>query len=384
MTMLKSLLVFAVAFYLGVVALIYVMQRSLMYFPETVRTAPADAGLPEAQEVVLDTADGERIIVWHVAPHADKPVVLDFHGNGGALRYRIARYRPLVADGFGLVAVSYRGYGGSSGRPSEDGLFEDANAAYAFAKARYPAEGFVFWGESLGTGVAVALAAVKPAARLVLEAPFSSAVDVAASAYPFVPVRWLMKDTFRSDLRIAKVTAPVLTHSSRRPNASSGFPEPATAISPRTVSSRRPRASSASGSIRRVAPIATAQIENAGHQGPRRVSVLADIRSEARPARRATAPRSASAASAARTAHDGLWLHRQEPFALHALAGELAGPADRLRPLARFFLGWLLVVAAQLHFAENALALHLFLERLEGLIDVVVPDENLHAAYLLR
>ncbi len=210
MTMLKSLLVFAVAFYLGVVALMYVMQRSLMYFPETVRTAPADAGLPEAQEVVLDTADGERIIVWHVAPHADKPVVLDFHGNGGALRYRIARYRPLVADGFGLVAVSYRGYGGSSGRPSEDGLFEDANAAYAFAKARYPAEGFVFWGESLGTGVAVALAAVKPAARLVLEAPFSSAVDVAASAYPFVPVRWLMKDTFRSDLRIAKVTAPVL------------------------------------------------------------------------------------------------------------------------------------------------------------------------------
>ena len=210
MTVLKSLLALGAFFYLGIVALMYFTQRSLMYFPETIRTAPADAGLPEAQEMVLDTADGEKIIVWHVPPRDDKPVVLDFPGNGGALRHRVARYRPLIADGFGLVAVSYRGYGGSSGRPSEDGLLEDANAAYAFAKVRYPAEGFVLWGESLGTGVAVALAAVKPIARLVLEAPFSSAVDVAASAYPFVPVRWLMKDQFRSDLRIGKVTAPVL------------------------------------------------------------------------------------------------------------------------------------------------------------------------------
>jgi fermentation-respiration switch protein FrsA (DUF1100 family) len=210
MTMLKSLLVFVAAFYLGIVALMYVMQRSLMYFPETVRTAPADAGMPEAQEVVLDTADGEKVIVWHVPPRDNKSVVLDFHGNGGAIRYRTGRYHPLIADGFGLVALSYRGYGGSSGRPSEEGLIEDANAAYAFAKSRYPAEGFVFWGESLGTGVAIALAAVKPVARMVLEAPYSSAVDIAASAYPFVPVRWLMKDQFRSDLRIGKIKAPVL------------------------------------------------------------------------------------------------------------------------------------------------------------------------------
>jgi fermentation-respiration switch protein FrsA (DUF1100 family) len=210
MTFLKSALVFGAACYLGILALMYFTQRSLMYFPETVRTAPADAGLPEAQEVVLDTADGEHVIVWHVPPRAGQPVVLDFHGNGGALRYRVHRYRSLIADGSGLVAVSYRGYGGSSGQPSEQGLIEDATATYAFAKERYPAEGFVLWGESLGTGVAVALAAAKPAARLVLESPFSSAVDIAASAYPFAPVRWLMKDQFRSDLRIPKVTAPVL------------------------------------------------------------------------------------------------------------------------------------------------------------------------------
>lgn len=210
MATLKSLLLLGTSFYLGLVALMYVTQRSLMYFPETVRTPPAEAGLPEAEEVALDTADGERVIVWHVPPRGDRPVVLHFHGNGGALRYRVDRYRALIRDGTGLVALSYRGYGGSSGRPTEDGLIEDGRATYAFAAARYPAARFVLWGESLGSAVAIALAVEKPVAGLVLEAPFLSAVAVAASAFPFLPVRWLMKDQFRSDLRVHKVTAPVL------------------------------------------------------------------------------------------------------------------------------------------------------------------------------
>jgi fermentation-respiration switch protein FrsA (DUF1100 family) len=215
---LKTLLVAGAVVYLGIVALMYFAQRSLMYFPETLRTAPTQAGLPRAEEVVLDTADGERVIVWHIAPRGDQPVVLYFHGNGGALRYRADRFRDLTQDGTGLVALSYRGYAGSSGRPSEDGLIADARAAYAFTAQRYPAARLVLWGESLGTGVAVAIAAEKAAdksaekkvARLVLEAPFASAVSVAASVYPFVPVRFLMKDQFRSDLRISSVTVPVL------------------------------------------------------------------------------------------------------------------------------------------------------------------------------
>jgi fermentation-respiration switch protein FrsA (DUF1100 family) len=210
MTSLRSIVLYVAAFYLGLVALMYVAQRAMMYFPETVRTAPAEAGFPEAEEIVLDTADGERVIAWHVAPRGDRPVVLYFHGNGGALRYRVDRFRALTADGTGLVALSYRGYGGSTGRPSEEGLITDARAAYAFAAARHPAARLVLWGESLGSGVAVALAAEKPVARLVLEAPFSSAVDIAARVYPIVPVRWLMKDQFRSDLRIGRITAPVL------------------------------------------------------------------------------------------------------------------------------------------------------------------------------
>jgi uncharacterized protein len=210
MTTVKWILIFVLVGYGGLVALLYFTQRSLQYFPETFRTPPAAAGFPEAEEVMLDTADGERVIVWHVPPRGDKPVVLYFPGNGASLRWRVERFRELTADGMGLVALSYRGYGGSSGSPSEAGFIADANAAYAFAVARYPAERIVVWGESLGTGVAVALAAEQPVGHVVLESPFTSAADVGAERYWFAPVRLLMKDQFRSDLRIGKVTAPVL------------------------------------------------------------------------------------------------------------------------------------------------------------------------------
>src|SRR5260370_11057633 len=181
-----------------------------MYLPEKVRTPPAAAGLPEAEEVFLQTADGEKVIAWHVPPRGDKPLVLYFHGNGGALSWRADRFRALIADGTGLVALSCRGCGGSSGRRSETGLIHDAEAAYEFAAARYQAARLALWGESLGTGVAVALAATHPVAAIILDAPFTSAAAVGAAHYPFLPVRWLIKDPFYSDRRILDVRAPVL------------------------------------------------------------------------------------------------------------------------------------------------------------------------------
>jgi fermentation-respiration switch protein FrsA (DUF1100 family) len=209
MTLLRWLIIIAVG-YGGLVTLMYVFQRAMMYFPDPARTPPAAAGLPQAEEVVLTASDGEKLIAWHVAPRGNKPAVLYFHGNGGALNLRAARFRQVTADGTGLVALSYRGYGGSTGRPSEQGLIRDAQTAYEFATARYQPKRVVLWGESLGTAVAVALAATHEVGGLILEAPFTSAADVGAAAYPFVPVRWLIKDSFRSDLRIAKVKAPIL------------------------------------------------------------------------------------------------------------------------------------------------------------------------------
>jgi fermentation-respiration switch protein FrsA (DUF1100 family) len=208
MLYLKWTFILAAIGYLAVGTIMFFAQRALMYFPESLRTAPAAAGLRQAEEVMLDSG-AEKIIAWHVPPRGNKPVVLYFHGNGGALQHRIARFRKIIADGTGLVGVSYRGYGGSTGQPTEAGLIEDARATYAFAAARYPGR-IVAWGESLGTGVAIALAAEKPISRLILESPYTSTADVAAAQYWFLPARLLMKDQFRSDLRIAHVTAPVL------------------------------------------------------------------------------------------------------------------------------------------------------------------------------
>lgn len=209
MAFLKWTFILAAAGYLSLGVLMYLAQRVLMYFPETLRTAPAAAGFAQAEEMTLETADGETIIVWHAPPRGDNPAVLYFHGNGGALQHRVPRFQKLAAAGVGLVALSYRGYGGSSGKPTEQGLIADARAAYDFAAARYPGR-IAVWGESLGTGVAVALAAEQPVSRVILEAPFTSTVDIAAAQYGFLPVRLLMKDQFRSDQRVARVKAPVL------------------------------------------------------------------------------------------------------------------------------------------------------------------------------
>jgi fermentation-respiration switch protein FrsA (DUF1100 family) len=210
MTALKWVFVTALAGYGGLLALVYVAQRAMMYFPERLHTAPADADFAQAEEIALASRDGTRIVAWHVPPRDDRPVVLYFHGNGGALRHRVPRFAPLVADGTGLLALSYRGYGGSDGSPSEEGLIADAGALYEYAAARYPSGRTVLWGESIGGAVAIALAAQKPVAALILEAPFTSAADIGASAYPIFPVRLLMKDQFRSDLRIKDVKAPLL------------------------------------------------------------------------------------------------------------------------------------------------------------------------------
>jgi len=219
MLVLKWLLIVAATCYVAFVAILFLAQRSLLYpVPQTQRTSPDDAGFPQAEEHVLTTSDGEKIIAWHVPPRDGKPVVIFLHGNGDILAWRVPRFRALTADGIGLVAISFRGYAGSSGHPTEAGLIADADAAYAFAAARYPVARIVVWGFSLGTGPAVALAATHPVGKLILEAPYTSIGDVAAPRFPLVPVRLLLSDSFHSDRRIADVTAPLLVmHGDRDP-----------------------------------------------------------------------------------------------------------------------------------------------------------------------
>jgi fermentation-respiration switch protein FrsA (DUF1100 family) len=211
MTVLKWIVGVAALGYLGALAALFVGQRALVFpVPTTLRTAPRAAGFSQAEEHVLTTSDGERVIVWHVAAAPGRHVVIYFPGNGDTLAGSAGRFADITSDGTGLVALSYRGYAGSSGRPSEEGLLQDAAAAYVFASALYPASKIVLWGFSLGSGVAVALAADRQAGGVILEAPYSSIADVAAAAFPFLPVRYFVRDPFHSDQRIAKVTVPLL------------------------------------------------------------------------------------------------------------------------------------------------------------------------------
>lgn len=211
MSILKWLLIIVAVGYVGGLAALFLLERSFLFpIPTRERVAPSAAGFPEVEEHVLTTADGEKIILWHMPAKPGRPVILYFHGNGDFLAGFFGRFRELIADGTGVVVPAYRGYAGSTGAPSEQGLLRDAAAAYAFTNARYSPDRIVAWGFSLGTGVAVALAAEQPVAKLILEAPFSSTADVASSLFWFMPVRLVMRDQFRSDERIARVKVPLL------------------------------------------------------------------------------------------------------------------------------------------------------------------------------
>jgi fermentation-respiration switch protein FrsA (DUF1100 family) len=218
MAIVRWVLIIGAAGYVLFVAALYLGQRAMLYHPTAMRIRPAAAGLPQAEEVELDTSDGEKLVAWHVPPRDGKPVVIYFHGNAEIVAWRADRHRTTIADGTGLIAVNFRGYGGSTGTPTEAGLHRDAEAAYAFAVARYAPSRIVLWGHSLGTGVAVRLAATKPVSKLILEAPYSSVADIAAEQFPYVPVRWLMKDQFHSDEWIGQVHVPLLIMHGARDN----------------------------------------------------------------------------------------------------------------------------------------------------------------------
>lgn len=166
--------------------------------------------IKNSQRFKLQTSDGERLLAWYVAPRGDLPVFLFLGGRSGRLDVKKWRWARITKRGYGVLAFSYRGYPGSTGSPSEVGLIKDAEAAYRWLNTRIETDQIVIHGQSLGSGVAVAIAARVAARALILETPFTAAVDLAAETYPLFPVRLLMKDKFLSRQRIQAVTMPLL------------------------------------------------------------------------------------------------------------------------------------------------------------------------------
>jgi uncharacterized protein len=204
-------------FYVGLLGAVTWWQRSLLYFPTTEKKGPAESGFAKAQELKIKTADGETLVAWYVPAAPGKPLLVYFHGNAKSLVERAPRFELMTANGNGLLAVSYRGYFGSTGTPSEQGLYEDSEATYREALSLgYTPSRIVLVGESLGTGVAINLAAKKPVAAVVLDSPYTSIPDVAAARYWIFPVQTLMWDRFDSDKKIGQVRVPLLiTHGTK-------------------------------------------------------------------------------------------------------------------------------------------------------------------------
>ncbi len=194
--------------YLAAGAYMYVFQRNFVFVPSGTLAHPLDRGLDDVKVVELVASDGITLTAWSADARDANPTVLYFHGNGGNISSRSKRFGMILNSGFGLFALSYRGYAGSGGSPSEEALISDGLAAFDQLKTQ--ARKIVVYGESLGTAVAVAVAAERDAAALVLEAPFSAAVDLARDRYGWLPVEILMKDPFRSRDRIGGVREPLL------------------------------------------------------------------------------------------------------------------------------------------------------------------------------
>ncbi|HEY0183154.1 MAG TPA: alpha/beta hydrolase [Rhodopila sp.] len=200
------------ASYATAVGLLALLQRRLLYIPETSRPDLTATGIMVARELTVRTESGLDLLAWHAAPDGgSQPVVLYLHGNGGHIGYRASRLAELSSYGWGVLLLEYRGFGGNPGTPTETGLYEDARAAYStLRQLGIAARRIVLWGESLGSGVAVHLASEVEVGAVLLESPYTSITAVAQKRFPFVPVAWLLRDRFDLISRIGAVHAPVL------------------------------------------------------------------------------------------------------------------------------------------------------------------------------
>ena len=205
----------AVGAYALVVSLVYVFQRNLMYHPDQSIPDLRSHGADFMKEITYRTADNLELRSWYYPASSGQPTVLLFHGNAGHIGDRTYKARVFREAGIGVLLAGYRGYGGNPGKPSEKGLYHDGRAALLYLRGQNVGnEQTVIYGESLGTGVAVQMASelaeTTPAHSVILEAPYTTMGAAAASHYPYLPAKLLVKDKFASISKIAGINSPLL------------------------------------------------------------------------------------------------------------------------------------------------------------------------------
>ncbi|MES2961146.1 MAG: alpha/beta fold hydrolase [Pseudomonadota bacterium] len=200
-----------ILFYLSLLIFLFIFQRSLQYMPSGKIQKISSYLLEGFVEKILTTSDGTRILAWYKPAEKGKKTILYFQGNAGNLGDRAHKFSVFAQDGFGVLGIVYHGYPGSEGKTSEAALIDDAKTALEFlSQQNIEKENIILFGESLGSGIAVQLAAKEKFAAVTLESPFSSAVSVAQKRYWFVPVSLLLKDKLESIKFASEITSPTL------------------------------------------------------------------------------------------------------------------------------------------------------------------------------
>jgi fermentation-respiration switch protein FrsA (DUF1100 family) len=216
--MLKLLLVIAGA-YLLLVAFVYLTQASMLYLPNIpgreLLAAP-DAVRLDYEDITLEASDGVSVHGWFV-PSDSPRVLLYFHGNAGNISHRLYSIKEFHDLGLSVFIIDYRGYGQSSGKPTEQGLYRDGEAAWRYLTGErgIAPEDIIVFGRSLGGSVASWIAAREKTAALIVESSFTSVPDIGQDAYPWLPVRWLSRFEHSTRNEVAKATCPVLVVHSR-------------------------------------------------------------------------------------------------------------------------------------------------------------------------
>jgi len=215
MGMLSSLLLGGLLVYVGLAAYLYLFQASFVYFPEMpsrqVESSPAAVGLA-FEALKINTEDGESLDGWYVPAPNPRATLLFLHGNGGNIGHRVELVEMFHHIGLNVLIVDYRGYGRSTGKPSEEGTYRDAAAAWRYLSEtrRLPAGEIILYGESLGGAVAAHLAQHHTPRALVLYAAFTSIPDRAHQLYPFLPTSLLARYRYDTRAALAATRCPVL------------------------------------------------------------------------------------------------------------------------------------------------------------------------------
>lgn len=198
--------------YAVLVAVMYFLQDRFLYFPERDALEPREYGATEFERIGAETRDGEKLLLWWKPPLPGYPTLIYFHGNAGHLGMRAEKLLAFSKEGLGVLGVSWRGYGASTGVPSENGLYEDGRTALALAIDHLGVDSgsVILYGESLGTGVAVHLGSLMPLGLVVLEAPYTSVVTRARERFPLLPIRHMLRSEFDSLGKIGDLRSPLL------------------------------------------------------------------------------------------------------------------------------------------------------------------------------